>query len=191
MTTLVHGAEQVARAEHASSLLFGEDITTLAGRRCAGGVRGCAVDRAAGERVRGRRHRAGRSGCARAARAVEERSAAAGAVGRRLREQPAGRRIRRRGSRASRRSAGGCSCCGRARSRTHLVRLDLTLAGAYAILPVTFEVEASCRAAEDSLRRISLSPEVPSGSSDGLPDAERVQPTACKRCSLDRASAMR
>jgi tyrosyl-tRNA synthetase len=29
VTTLVHGAEQVDRAEHASSLLFGEDITTL------------------------------------------------------------------------------------------------------------------------------------------------------------------
>ncbi len=29
VTALVHGAEQVARAEHASSLLFGEDITTL------------------------------------------------------------------------------------------------------------------------------------------------------------------
>jgi tyrosyl-tRNA synthetase len=30
VTSLVHGADQVARAEHASSLLFGEDITTLA-----------------------------------------------------------------------------------------------------------------------------------------------------------------
>jgi len=29
VTTLVHGADQVARAEHASSLLFGEDIATL------------------------------------------------------------------------------------------------------------------------------------------------------------------
>jgi tyrosyl-tRNA synthetase len=29
VTTLVHGDDQVARAEHASSLLFGEDITTL------------------------------------------------------------------------------------------------------------------------------------------------------------------
>ena len=29
VTTLVHGAEQVARAEHASSVLFGEDIATL------------------------------------------------------------------------------------------------------------------------------------------------------------------
>jgi tyrosyl-tRNA synthetase len=29
VTTLVHGAEQVARAEHASQLLFGEDITQL------------------------------------------------------------------------------------------------------------------------------------------------------------------
>ena len=29
VTTLVHGAEQVARAERASSVLFGEDITTL------------------------------------------------------------------------------------------------------------------------------------------------------------------
>jgi len=29
VTTLVHGADQVARAEHASTLLFGEDITTL------------------------------------------------------------------------------------------------------------------------------------------------------------------
>jgi tyrosyl-tRNA synthetase len=29
VTTMVHGAEQVGRAEHASSLLFGEDITTL------------------------------------------------------------------------------------------------------------------------------------------------------------------
>jgi tyrosyl-tRNA synthetase len=30
VTTLVHGQEQLARAEHASSLLFGEDISTLA-----------------------------------------------------------------------------------------------------------------------------------------------------------------
>src|SRR5438128_2004370 len=30
VTALVHGAEQVARAEHASGLLFGEDIATLA-----------------------------------------------------------------------------------------------------------------------------------------------------------------
>src|SRR5215204_6252405 len=30
VTTLVHGAEHLARAEHASSLLFGEDIMTLA-----------------------------------------------------------------------------------------------------------------------------------------------------------------
>jgi tyrosyl-tRNA synthetase len=30
VTTLVHGQEQFARAEHASSLLFGEDIATLA-----------------------------------------------------------------------------------------------------------------------------------------------------------------
>jgi tyrosyl-tRNA synthetase len=30
VTTLVHGSDQVARAEHASSLLFGEDIATLA-----------------------------------------------------------------------------------------------------------------------------------------------------------------
>lgn len=29
VTSLVHGAEQTSRAEHASSLLFGEDITTL------------------------------------------------------------------------------------------------------------------------------------------------------------------
>ncbi|HKB14372.1 MAG TPA: tyrosine--tRNA ligase [Vicinamibacterales bacterium] len=29
VTTMVHGAEQVTRAEHASSVLFGEDITTL------------------------------------------------------------------------------------------------------------------------------------------------------------------
>jgi tyrosyl-tRNA synthetase len=29
VTTVVHGAEHVERAEHASSLLFGEDITTL------------------------------------------------------------------------------------------------------------------------------------------------------------------
>src|SRR6185295_16391169 len=29
VTALVHGDDQVARAEHASSLLFGEDITTL------------------------------------------------------------------------------------------------------------------------------------------------------------------
>ena len=29
VTSLLHGAEQVARAEHASALLFGEDITTL------------------------------------------------------------------------------------------------------------------------------------------------------------------
>ena len=38
VTTLVHGAEQVARAEHASQLLFGEDITQLLGRGCAGGA---------------------------------------------------------------------------------------------------------------------------------------------------------
>ena len=30
VTALVHGADQVARAEHASSVLFGEDIATLA-----------------------------------------------------------------------------------------------------------------------------------------------------------------
>src|SRR5262249_15625254 len=29
VTTLVHGAEHVTRAEHASSVLFGEDIATL------------------------------------------------------------------------------------------------------------------------------------------------------------------
>jgi tyrosyl-tRNA synthetase len=29
VTTLVHGADQTSRAEHASSVLFGEDITTL------------------------------------------------------------------------------------------------------------------------------------------------------------------
>jgi tyrosyl-tRNA synthetase len=29
VTALVHGDDQIARAEHASSLLFGEDITTL------------------------------------------------------------------------------------------------------------------------------------------------------------------
>ena len=89
VTTLVHGAEQVARAEHASSLLFGEDITTLAGRRCAGGVRGCAVDRAAVDEFAGEglaivdlvaRVRAG---------GVEERGAAAGAVRRGVCEQPA------------------------------------------------------------------------------------------------------
>ena len=33
------------RAERASAVLFGEDIATLAGRRCAGGVRRRAVDR--------------------------------------------------------------------------------------------------------------------------------------------------
>jgi tyrosyl-tRNA synthetase len=31
VTTLVHGAEHVTRAEHASSVLFGEDISTLSG----------------------------------------------------------------------------------------------------------------------------------------------------------------
>ena len=30
VTALVHGADQVTRAEHASSVLFGEDIATLA-----------------------------------------------------------------------------------------------------------------------------------------------------------------
>src|SRR5262249_17739582 len=29
LTTMVHGAEQVTRAEHASAVLFGEDIATL------------------------------------------------------------------------------------------------------------------------------------------------------------------
>ena len=36
--------EQVARAEHASTVLFGEDIATLRCGGRAGGVRGCAVD---------------------------------------------------------------------------------------------------------------------------------------------------
>ena len=47
VTTLVHGDEQLARAEHASALLFGEDIATLPSRRRAGRVRRRAVDGAA------------------------------------------------------------------------------------------------------------------------------------------------
>ena len=34
VTALVHGADQVARAEHAASLLFGEDIATLRSTTC-------------------------------------------------------------------------------------------------------------------------------------------------------------
>ena len=46
VTTLVHGAEQVARAEHASSAAVRRGHHDAAGGRCAGGVRGRAVDRA-------------------------------------------------------------------------------------------------------------------------------------------------
>ena len=81
VTTLVHGAEQAARAEHASSVLFGEDIATLRGRRCAGGVRRCAVDRMPAGELRAEGHRARGSGRARAAGGVEGRGAAAGQSG--------------------------------------------------------------------------------------------------------------
>ena len=119
VTTLVHGADQVARAEHASALLFGEDIATLAGRGRARGVRRCAVDRAAARAISAATASAS-SISSRACElgAVEERGAAAGAVGRRLREQPARRRIaqarltRERGDRRAR-----CSSCARVRSR--------------------------------------------------------------------------
>ena len=39
VTTLVHGADRLRKAEHASELLFGEDITDVDRRRRAGGVR--------------------------------------------------------------------------------------------------------------------------------------------------------
>ena len=94
VTTLVHGAEHVTRAEHASSVLFGEDIATLVGRSGAGGVWRRVIEQRAAASLRGRRACAGRSagGSAGEARAVEERSAAAGAVGRRVREQSSRRR---------------------------------------------------------------------------------------------------
>ena len=64
VTTLVHGAEQVARAEHASSVLFGEDIATLD----VDDVLAVFEDVPSTElpaRVRRRRHRDGRSARAR------------------------------------------------------------------------------------------------------------------------------
>ena len=118
VTTLVHGAEQVTRAEHASSVLFGEDIATLRRRRCAGGVRGCAVDRAA----------RGECSTARASAIVDlvarVQLAPSKSEARRL-VQSGGvyvnnRRVTDPQARVTRESgdrAAGCSCCGRARSR--------------------------------------------------------------------------
>ena len=54
VTGLVHGVEQVARAEHASAVLFGEDIATLDADDVLTRVRRCAVDGAAGGRFCGR-----------------------------------------------------------------------------------------------------------------------------------------
>ena len=70
------------------SLLFGEDIATLAGRRCAGGVRGCAVDRCCRRRSSTARASRWSISWRASAGAVEERGAAARAVGRRVRQQP-------------------------------------------------------------------------------------------------------
>ena len=116
VTTLVHGDEQVARAEHASALLFGEDIVDAAGRGRAGGLRGRAVH------ARSRRSSWARRGCASSscgrveARAVEERSAPACAVRRCLRQQSPDYRRRQRLT-AIRRSGAAVRCCGRVRSR--------------------------------------------------------------------------
>ena len=46
VTALVHGDDQVQRAERAAQVLFGEDIRSADGGRCADGVRRCAVNRA-------------------------------------------------------------------------------------------------------------------------------------------------
>ena len=90
VTTLVHGADQVARAEHASSAAVrrghrdARRSTTC--WRCS---RTCRRRSFAGDGA-WRRGAWGWSICgARAAGAVEERGAAARAVGRRVREQPA------------------------------------------------------------------------------------------------------
>ena len=97
VTALVHGADQVARAEHASSLLFGEDIATLDVDDVLAVFEDVPSTELPADALGGDGHRDGRSRGARAARAVEERCAAARAVGRRLRQQPPGGRIRRRG----------------------------------------------------------------------------------------------
>ena len=97
VTTLVHGAEQVARAEHASALLFGEDIATLAVDDVLAVFEDVPSTELRASEFDGEGIGARRSAGARAAGAVEERGAAAGAVGRRVREQSARRRIRRRG----------------------------------------------------------------------------------------------
>ena len=96
VTTLVHGAEQVARAERASSLLFGEDIATLPVDDVLAVFEDVPSTELPASEFGGDGHRPRRSGGARAAGAVEERSAAAGAVGRRVREQPA--RVRSAGA---------------------------------------------------------------------------------------------
>ena len=89
VTTLVHGAEQAVARRARVAMLFGEDTRDAGGRRRA---RRCSTTcrrrrwRRTSSRRRGRRRR---SRGARAAGAVEERGAAAGAVGRRVREQPA------------------------------------------------------------------------------------------------------
>ena len=118
VTTLVHGGEQVARAEHASSLLFGEDITTLPVDDVLAVFEDVPSTELPARRVRRRGHRRWSICVARVqAGAVEERGAAPRAVGRRVREQPPRVGSAGAAARASRRSAGGCSCCGRARSR--------------------------------------------------------------------------
>ena len=89
VTTLVHGADQVARAEQASSVLFGEDIATLGADDVLAVFEDVPSTELPRRDVRRQGDRRGRSGRARAAGAVEERGAAARAVGRRLREQPA------------------------------------------------------------------------------------------------------
>ena len=123
VTTLVHGADQVARAERASSVLFGEDIATLPVDDVLAVFEDVPSTELAGERFGGEGIGAGRSGGARAAGAVEERGAAAGAGRRRVCEQPAradpqARLTLERGDWRTR-----CSCCGRGRSRITLVRL--------------------------------------------------------------------
>ena len=89
VTALVHGGDQVARAEHASSVLFGEDIATLDADDVLAVFEDVPSAEISMSDCRRRRHRHGRSRRAGATRAVEERGAAAGAVGRRVREQPA------------------------------------------------------------------------------------------------------
>ena len=84
VTRLVHGAEQVARAEQASALLFGEDIATLPVDDVLAVFEDVPSTDIAGERVGRRGIGARRSRRAGAARGVEERGATAGAIGRRL-----------------------------------------------------------------------------------------------------------